>query len=72
VTGPSAVAIDFSLFKNFPFNDRAKIQVRAEAFNLINHPNFTSMSTTYDGSNPGQLNAAQAARQIQFAMKFLF
>jgi hypothetical protein len=72
LTGPSAVGIDFSLFKNFPFNDRSKIQFRAEAFNLINHPNFGGLSTTYDGSSPGQLTTAQAGRQIQLALKFLF
>jgi hypothetical protein len=72
LTGPSVVAIDFSLFKNFPINERVKIQFRAEAFNLINHPNFTSLSTTYDASNAGQLNAALAARQIQLALKLLF
>ena len=72
VTGPSVVAIDFSLFKNFPINERVRFQLRAEAFNLINHPNFTSLSTTYDASNAGQLNAALAARQIQLALKLLF
>jgi len=72
VTGPGVIGIDFSLFKNFAVNDRWKVQFRAEAFNLINHPNFGGMSTTYDGSNPGQLNTAQAGRQIQLALKFLF
>jgi hypothetical protein len=72
VTGPSVVAIDFSLFKNFPISERVKMQFRAEAFNLINHPNFTSLSTTYDASNAGQLTAALAARQIQLALKLLF
>jgi hypothetical protein len=72
VTGPGVIGIDFSLFKNFAVNDRWKVQFRAEAFNLINHPNFGGMSTTYDDSNPGQLNTAQAGRQIQLALKFLF
>jgi hypothetical protein len=72
LTGPSAVGIDFSLFKNFPLNERSRIQFRAEAFNLINHPNFGGLSTTYDGSSPGQLTTAQAGRQIQLALKFLF
>ena len=45
LTGPGNVSIDFSLFKNFPINDRAKVQFRTEFFNLINHPNFRSPST---------------------------
>jgi hypothetical protein len=72
LTGPGNISIDFSLFKNFPVTDRAKVQFRAEGFNVINHPNFGGMSTTYDGSSPGQLTTAAAGRQIQLALKFLF
>lgn len=72
LTGPSNVSIDFSIFKNFPINERAKVQFRTEFFNLINHPNFRGLSTTYDGSNPGELTTAATSRQIQFALKLLF
>ncbi|HZT40086.1 MAG TPA: TonB-dependent receptor [Bryobacteraceae bacterium] len=72
ITGPSNVSIDFSIFKNFPIRESVRIQFRTEFFNLINHPNFRSPSTTYDGSNPGELTAAGASRQIQFALKLLF
>jgi hypothetical protein len=60
------------VFKNFPITESARIQFRTEFFNLINHPNFRSPSTTYDSSNPGELTAAGTSRQIQFALKFLF
>src|SRR5262249_33028240 len=72
LTGPGNIGIDLSLFKNIPVTERAKFQFRAEAFNLINHPNFNNMSTTFDSSNPGQLTSAQASRQIQLALKLLF
>ncbi len=72
MSGPSNLSIDFSAFKNFPIQERLRMQFRAEFFNLINHPNFRSPSTTYDGSNPGELTAAGTSRQIQFALKLLF
>jgi hypothetical protein len=72
LSGPGAISIDLSVFKNFPITERTKIQFRSEFFNLINHPNFRSPSTTYDGSNPGELTAAGTSRQIQLALKFLF
>ena len=72
ISGPGNVTIDFSIFKNFPINERARFQFRTEFFNLINHPNFRSPSTTYDGSNPGELTAAGTSSQIQFAIKLLF
>jgi len=72
ISGPGAISIDLSIFKNFYFTERARVQFRAEFFNLINHPNFRSPSTTYDSSNPGELTAAGTSRQIQLALKFLF
>jgi hypothetical protein len=72
ISGPGNISIDFSIFKNFPIREATRIQFRTEFFNLINHPNFRSPSTTYDSSNPGELTAAGTSRQIQFALKLLF
>ena len=72
LTGPSNVTIDFSIFKNFSLSERARIQFRSEFFNLINHPNFGGLNTTYDSTNPGELTTAGTSRQVQFALKFLF
>jgi len=38
--GPGFKNIDFSLFKNFNLRERAKLQFRAEFFNLFNTPQF--------------------------------
>ena len=72
ISGPGNISIDFSIFKNFQIRERLRLQFRTEFFNLINHPNFRSPSTTYDSSNPGELTAAGTSRQIQFALKLLF
>jgi hypothetical protein len=72
LTGPANITIDFSIFKNFAIRERARIQFRTEFFNLINHPNFGGLNTTYDSTNPGELTTAGTSRQVQFALKFLF
>jgi hypothetical protein len=40
--GPSYSNFDFSIFKTTPITERVKIQLRAEIFNLFNHPNLSS------------------------------
>jgi hypothetical protein len=40
--GPSFKEFNFSLFKDTAITERLKLQLRAEFFNLFNHPNFAS------------------------------
>jgi len=40
--GPVYRNFDLAVVKTFPLKDKAKLQFRAEFFNLFNHPNFGS------------------------------
>jgi Carboxypeptidase regulatory-like domain/TonB dependent receptor-like, beta-barrel len=40
--GPNFRQFDFSIFKNTAITDRLKLELRFEAYNLLNHPNFAS------------------------------
>ena len=40
--GPGYRNVDFSIFKDTPITDTVKIQLRAEIFNIFNHPNFSN------------------------------
>jgi hypothetical protein len=40
--GPSFKQWDLAIYKNTVITERVKMQVRAEFFNLINHPNFSN------------------------------
>jgi hypothetical protein len=42
---------DMSLFKNIPFGERYSIQLRLEAFNVFNHPNFNDKFYPTTGNN---------------------
>lgn len=46
--GPSFRDVDLSIIKNIPINERVKVQLRAEMFNLFNRINFAS--------GPGSVN----------------
>jgi hypothetical protein len=68
------VGVDTSLFKDFALSERAKMQFRAEVFNMVNHPNFraNSLNNYFDSPGAGEYSAAQPSRQIQFALKFIY
>jgi hypothetical protein len=82
--GFNAWQMDFSVRREFRIYDRLKLQFRAETFNVFNHPDFGSISTT--GSTFGQATATLASsvgvlsplyqmggpRSMQFALKLLF
>ena len=51
LTGPGVFTIDFSALKNFQFGGSNYIQLRIEAFNLLNTPNFADPNTNIAQSN---------------------
>jgi hypothetical protein len=57
VRGLGAWQIDFALHREFPLSERVNLQLRAEAFNVLNHPNFANPS---DPENPGVLTVGAA------------
>ena len=78
--GPHFSNFDLALAKNFPlWNERYKLQFRAEAYNAFNHPNFALPSQiNIDAPNFGEITSTssisgdQAARVLQFALRFEF
>lgn len=72
---PSTYQLNVGLTKNFEFTETAKLQFRAEAFNLFNTPQFNGPNT--DIGNPGGfgiINSTQSFtnRQIQFGLRLEF
>ena len=78
--GPGMNNWDVALFKNFIIKERATIQVRAEFYNLFNHPSFNSVDNTAIFSSAGQqtngtfgqIDGDQGPRQIQLAARVSF
>jgi hypothetical protein len=50
VRGPGLQDVDFGLIKHVRVNDRNSLEFRADAFNILNHPNFTNPSAAYGGA----------------------
>jgi hypothetical protein len=73
VIGPNFQSVDMSLFKIIRLGERTKLQLRWEAFNVLNHPNFQIPQHLLETSDTGQLRlTSNEAREMQFAIKFIF
>ena len=72
VRGKSIAVFDFSVVKNFQFNERYNFQFRTEFFNLFNRDNFNGYDLVTTSSNFGTLNSTLAPREMQFGFKFNF
>ena len=65
--------VDFSLFKRFSVTGSQTLEVRAEAFNLLNSVYFDLPNTAIDTAAGGRVTAtSNSARQLQFGLKYLF
>jgi len=89
-TAPGIYAVNAEVHKNFvmPYNEHHQVQFRAEAFNLLNHPNWGGPNGNINagGAIPGQpANAPHAGfgvintlatgidmRQLQLGLKYTF
>jgi hypothetical protein len=78
--GPATRQLDMSLFKNFPFNEgKRNVQLRAEAFNVANTPQFNNPNSTIGAPGVGTITSAgspytfqRLSREIQLAIKIYF
>jgi hypothetical protein len=72
VRGPSYRDVDFALMRRIPIGSSHAIEVRAEAFNLLNTPNLGAPNAVLGAANFGTITTALDPRVVQLAMKFVF
>jgi hypothetical protein len=70
--GPGYQNVNFSLMKNTPLMEGVTLQLRAEFFNLFNHPNFGLPDNFVGSPSFGSILSADSPRRIQFGVKLLF
>jgi hypothetical protein len=73
--GPGFFNVDLGLFRTVSLGGAYKVQFRAEAFNVLNHPNFSNPSG--DISNAGTFGyitstTGTGERDYRFAVRFFF
>ena len=69
--GPSFKEFNFSIFKNTALTERVNLQMRAEFFNLFNHPNFSNPILPGFIADPGAPNTDPTAGPVGRQLGFL-
>jgi hypothetical protein len=69
---PNYYNVDMSVSRIFPIRERLDFQLRMEAFNVLNHPNFNAFSTNLNSGSFGNATGAADPRIFQLAGKFNF
>jgi hypothetical protein len=75
--GPRFQDWDMSLQKNTSWHDHYNVQLRADAFNVANHPNFGTPNANISNSNAGTITGISGTpsyeqRTVEFAVKLNF
>ena len=84
--GFAASQIDLALRRQLRLTEKVNLQIRAEGFNVLNHPNFGTIQTDLTAGDFGQANnmlnqqlgglsqlyQIGGPRSFQFALKILF
>jgi hypothetical protein len=82
--GPGVWNLDFSIHKTFVINERFKLELRGEAFNVFNHSNLYVVNSNTDVSATSAITATRGIRDdnnqinvienrnLQLALKLIF
>ena len=70
--GDGVVTFDLSLAKNVALGAARTLQLRVEAFNAFNHPNFGLPGHTFGAPNFGVISSASEGRTVQLGVRFVY
>jgi hypothetical protein len=72
IIGPGYVNLDVAAHKAFRFGSAWAVQLRVEAFNVTNTPQFGPPNAQVGNANFGVITSAGRPRNLQFGVKLLF
>jgi hypothetical protein len=72
LTGPGVQSANLALLKETALSEGKALQLRAEVFNSLNHPNLNLPDNFLGSPTFGKIQSAGAPRRIQFGVKLLF
>jgi hypothetical protein len=72
VLQPGTWNIDAAVSRRVRVREGQSVEIRAEAFNVLNHANFGAATTNISSGNFGKILTSSAPRILEFALKYVF
>jgi hypothetical protein len=72
IIGPGSKVFDMALTKVIPLNESRVVEFRAQATNVFNIPNYSSIDASVTSPNFGKVTGVGAMRQITITARFRF
>jgi hypothetical protein len=72
IEGPGSIVFNMSLSKTFPMKESRVLELRAQASNVFNTPQFASINTNVGSLTYGQVTGVGTMRTMQLSGRFRF
>jgi outer membrane receptor protein involved in Fe transport len=72
IIGPGSWLMSLVLSKNIPLKDSTALEMRAEADNVLNHPNYSGLDTTVNSPTFGEVTSVASMRKMTLSMHYRF
>jgi hypothetical protein len=72
IIGPGSFVMNLALSKNIPLKESMGLEMRAEASNVLNHPNYSGIDTTVNSPTFGQVISVGSMRKMTLSMHYRF
>jgi hypothetical protein len=72
IIGPGAIQLDAALSKSFRMGEFRSLEIRFDAANVLNHPNWSGVDTNFSSLTFGDVTSFGAPRQITFTARFRY
>jgi hypothetical protein len=72
IIGPGSWLMNLALSKNIPLKESMGLEMRAEASNVLNHPNYSGIDTTVNSPTFGQVISVASMRKMTLSLHYRF
>jgi trimeric autotransporter adhesin len=72
IIGPGSWLMSLVLSKNIPLKDSMGLEIRAEADNVLNHPNYSGLDTVVNSPTFGQVTSVASMRKMILSLHYRF